>query len=557
MIKKFLIKCLIFVFISGWVIFGQVSTLSVDNLLITTHQGSVEGERSPEIPPATTVAASLQTSEKSSPTETESVSIQVDQKLPDPEKLESFDQSPSSAQPLEESGSEVPGSAQPPIQLAQAQRSEGEEKPPEEAPAQAQPPAQQAPDQKPESAEKPPQPAPAQPPAQQAPQGPPQGPPPMPVEVAEAISRPIRSNTALTGTVLPITSVALSTLIAGQIEEIKVDEGDIVAQGDVIARLRDIEARIDVQEAAAALDKARRELQKSKSGFREQEIKTKQAEVAEKKAVMEKLKRELERAEALFTDGIINQSQRDSAEADYKTALSQYESAMANLDLTMEGTRSEDIAAAQAEVAMREAILARKQQLLKDTQIRAPISGAITKKHVEIGEWINSGGAIVDIVDYSVVKISIDVPEREIQMVQKGIKAEISVDAYPGEIFTGAVTQVIPAANVNNRTFPVLIEMDNSEHKLKPGMFARVNLIISEDTNTVLVPKDALLADAEGKNYVFIVRDSAASRVDIQTGLTDGNYIEVKGDVKIGDLVVVTGNETLRDKAPIRIMKQL
>jgi len=464
------------------------------------------------------------------------------------QKSESAEPPPSApAQPAGQQASvEKPESAEKQTQPAPAQKLEGPEKPAQPA----QPAVQPAPAQKPEGPEKPAQPV--QPPAQQ----PPKGPPPMPVEVSKAISRPIRSNTPLTGTVLPVTSVSMSTLIAGQLEEVKIEEGDVVNRGDLLARLRDVEAKIDVQEAEAALEKARRELQKQKSGSRGQEIKSRQAEAAEKKAVMQRLKRELERAENLFSKGIINQSQRDSAEADYKAALSQYESAVANLDLTVEGSRAEDIAMAQAEVTMREAILARKQQVLKDTRITAPISGAIVKKYVEVGEWLSAGGKIADIMDFSTVKISVDVPEREIQSVKIGINAEISVDAYPGQVFTGTVTQIVPAASVNNRTFPVLIQIVNTDLKLKPGMFARVNLILSEDSHTVLVPKDALLTDKDGKKYLFVARNNTAHRVDVETGVTDGNYIEVKGDVKIGELVIVTGNEVLRDKAPVNIAKQ-
>jgi multidrug efflux pump subunit AcrA (membrane-fusion protein) len=378
----------------------------------------------------------------------------------------------------------------------------------------------------------------------------------MAVEVSKVISRATRSKTPLTGTVLPITEVTVSALMAGQVVEIKVDEGDTVNRGEVLAQLRDIDTRIDVQEAEAAVGKARSELQKQKAGSRGQEVKSKQAEVAEKKAVMEKLKRELERAETLFTQGIMNQSQRDSAEADYKTALSQYESTLASLDMTVEGSRAEDIAVAQSEVTVREAALARKQQMLRDTRILAPISGAVVKKHVEAGEWIDVGGKVVDMVDFSTVRVSIDVPEREIQSVKKGIKAEISVDAYPGTIFSGAVTQVVPAANINNRTFPVLIDIPNADFKLRSGMFARVNLIFAEEASAVLVLKDSILTDSAGKKYIFVVRDNVAHRIDVTTGLTDGNHVEVKGDLKADDLVIITGNEILRDKAPVMVVKQ-
>ena len=195
-------------------------------------------------------------------------------------------------------------------------------------------------------------------------------------------------------------------------------------------------------------------------------------------------------------------------------------------------------------------------QLVVDhTKIRAPFNGVIAWRHVDPGEWINTGGKIVDITQTDRVYVITSISEQHIRHIQKGIAASITCAAYPREIFTGNVHLLIPRADQNSHAFPIKIEVPNADGRLKSGMFARVDLAIDRADQVLLVPKDAVV-NISGDKYVFVVEENKAKRIKIQTGRAEESYIEVEGDLAPETPVIVTGNETLRDGAEVRIINQ-
>jgi HlyD family secretion protein len=319
-----------------------------------------------------------------------------------------------------------------------------------------------------------------------------------------------------------------------------------------VAQLKATELTLAVNEAEAELTKARADLTKLKRGLRQEEIDEKRAEVAEKKTWVEKYAKDVERTKSLVTRDMISMSEFDQAEANSLAAKAQYERALRSLRVAELGFRQEEIAAAEAEVQRLQAKVQRLRDDVQKTVIRAPMSGFITNRYAEVGQWVERGGKVADIIDLAAVLVRVPVHERDIRLVQVGDQAVVTLDALPTRTFTGHVKYITPQADLASRTFPVKIEVLNTpDTAIKAGMFARVTLRLGPAQPAVFVPKDAVVRRASGQ-VVFVVEEAKARMVPIKTGRTHEGLIEaVEGQLRPGDSVVITGNEMLQDQMAV------
>ena len=380
------------------------------------------------------------------------------------------------------------------------------------------------------------------------------GPPPVSVVLSPVVETKIRSQITSIGTVEAQLATTVSAEIQGLTEEFKLQEGNRVEKGKtVLVRLKNSGMRIDLAEARAAYRRASAQLKKVRRGKRQEEIEEVRAQLKERKALMQKYERDLERASELLRSKIINLSEYNRTESDFLAAKYQVQRLDQSLLLAEMGERREDIEAQEAEVQRQKANLDRMKDELDKSIIRAPISGFITQKHVEVGQWIQRGGQVAEIVNIDTVLVRTGIREKDIRHVTVGDSAVITVDAYPAETFHGKVRDIIPQADVASRSFPVKIEIKNPEFLLKGGMFARVTLFYGPRRPARMVPKDAL-SQLGLRAHVFTVDKGSSRLVPVKTGRTVGSYVEiVEGKLSKEDRVIVTGNETLRNRARVMV----
>jgi multidrug efflux pump subunit AcrA (membrane-fusion protein) len=378
------------------------------------------------------------------------------------------------------------------------------------------------------------------------------------VIVGTVTEQPLAATIEVVGTVEPHLTTTLNAEIEGLTLRFDPREGDLVQQGQtVVAQLKATNFELALAEAEAELAKARETALKLKRGLRPEEIDEKRAEVQERKTWLEKYRKDLERAKSLQTRDIASASDYDLAESTYLAAKAQLERVTQSLRVAELGTRQEDIAVAEAEVKRLQAKAQRLREDVAKTTIRSPVSGFITRRYTEVGQWIEQGGQVADLVDLSVVLVRIPIHEKDIGHLQVGDAASIVLDAFPDRVFTGNVKHIIPQADPASRTFPVKIAVANTpDNALKAGMSARVQLQIGPAQTAVLVPKDAVARRA-AQQVVFVVQEQTARMVPIKTGRAHAGWLEVlDGSLKPGDTVVITGNETLRDQAAVLIKGQ-
>jgi len=182
--------------------------------------------------------------------------------------------------------------------------------------------------------------------------------------------------------------------------------------------------------------------------------------------------------------------------------------------------------------------------------VESPISGVVGRVFIDIGQNVTEQTPIALVVNMDKVKINLDVPEKHLPKVSLGQDAVVTVDAYPGEEFSGKVTKISPVVDLSTRAAPIEITVDNAKHLLKSGMFAKVNLIVKELKQVPVILKEAVMGK-EPNQYVYIVEGKKAALKKIVLGIRRGPYYSVKEGLKEGDLVVVMGQQKLYEGAQV------
>lgn len=182
--------------------------------------------------------------------------------------------------------------------------------------------------------------------------------------------------------------------------------------------------------------------------------------------------------------------------------------------------------------------------------VESTLTGILGRVYVDLGENVNPNTAIAFVVSAEKVKIALDIPEKYLPKIMLGQQAKISVDSYPQEEFIGQVTKVSPVVDLFTRTAPVEITVDNQEHRLKSGMFAKVQLVIESRKNIPVILREAVMGH-DPDNYVFVISDKKAKLKKISLGIRQGAYFEVRQGLADGEAVVIMGQQLLYDGASV------
>jgi len=187
--------------------------------------------------------------------------------------------------------------------------------------------------------------------------------------------------------------------------------------------------------------------------------------------------------------------------------------------------------------------------------VESPIDGIIGNMYLDKGESVTPNIAVAQVVDMDVVKVRINVVEKDLPKIKEGQLAEIIVDAYPDEVFKGTVERVSPVVDLNSRTALVEIEIPNPEHILKSGMFARTRIVVLEHKEVPCILRDAIIRE-DSKTYCFIIKDDKAYKTKITIGISEDDKIEIIDGIQEGDSVVITGQQGLKDGQAVEIVSK-
>jgi len=283
----------------------------------------------------------------------------------------------------------------------------------------------------------------------------------------------------------------------GIVSEIPVEEGDMVTEGQVLAKLD--------------------------SSVLEAEKKSTEARLASAAAEVKFYENELEKKEALFSKSAVS-------DTDLKKAALELDKAKASIEYVRAEIRT-------AETKLKKRIL------------YAPSSGVVAQKHVEVGSVMMPGSTkVVTLIQCSKAWAEIELGEKLFSAARPGMPVTIKVDALEGKTFEGKLIRVAPQIDKKNRTFILKVEVDNSQWILRPGMFARAEINVSSDQDPMLIPGRAVQnLDSSGSGYVFVVKDGVALRRKVMVGKTLQDKAEIVKGLTKGDLVIIQGQDRISD----------
>ena len=207
-----------------------------------------------------------------------------------------------------------------------------------------------------------------------------------------------------------------------------------------------------------------------------------------------------------------------------------------------ERTRDEAVAA----MRTAEADLALARARLDKTRINAPFKGVLGLRRVSVGDYVNPGQDIVNLEDIDPIKVDFRVPESALRLLRVGQAIELQVDAFPGQTFQGQVYAIDPQVDVQGRSVVIRARVPNPDGHLKPGLFARVGLIVERRENAMLVPEQSVVP-LEGRSAVFRVIDGTARLTEVQLGQRRAGQVEVVQGLKAGEVVITAGHLKVRD----------
>jgi len=378
------------------------------------------------------------------------------------------------------------------------------------------------------------------------------GRPPMPVEFAVVKRAPVAEQIQIVGNLIGAATVQVVPRVNGRLATVNVQLGDSVRRGQMVAKVEDLEIQEQVRQAEAA-------------------HKVAEATIRQRQADLKLATTNRDRSKSLYDRQLLPQQTYDDTEARYQAAQAQ-----------------SDLAGAQFEQA--KARLEELKITLQNTIIASPVDGFVGKRFSDPGAFVGPNSPVVSVVDIRTVRMVANLVEKDMKRVPVGTTAAVEVDAFPGEKFSGRVSRVAPVFDPATRTAEMEIEIPNGNFRLKPGMYSRVALVVDSRANALTVPRNAIV-ELDGKPGVFIANTAAAGGggnaprgqaqgqaavtgtqgqaqpaggqgqpapasgsgtmtakfLPVQTGIRDGEHIEITAGLQDGTRVITTGAGALKD----------
>lgn len=376
----------------------------------------------------------------------------------------------------------------------------------------------------------------------------------IPVQISPVLRKNLTYLFHATGDVVPLMQVDLFPKVSGYLERINVHLGDMVRQGQVIAQIDQTDFLEKVREVEAKVAQAKAYLSELEAGSRPEELRQAEEAVRQAQSRYDNAKLQRERIEALFKKQVISKKEMDVAEMEYTVAEAQLAVSQQHLKLIREGARQEVKEASQAKLKEMEAILAQEKIRLQHTRIIAPFHGEISKRYVDVGALVSPSTPLVNLVHTETLKVVANVLEKDISLLKIGMKVKIKTESYPDKIFEGKIARISSTLELATRTLQSEVYIDNSNRLLKPGMFARIEVVLLQKPQTLVIPRYAVIEEGESKS-IFTITGNQAFRRSIVTGYEEDQFVEVLEGVYEGDQVVVKGQESLKDRSIVRVIE--
>ena len=361
------------------------------------------------------------------------------------------------------------------------------------------------------------------------------------VDVETASLGSLKKEIEYIGTTAPFHQVSVRSQVEGRLLNLSVDVGDSVRKEQVLARLNDNLLVAAVNREKAELATLESELARAKT-----QVKNAQIQLEETLVKLEQAENDADRYVGLAKTGLIAQQQAESFQTAAKVAQKAVLSAREQVN-----TEKQGVSAAIGRIEAQKAVISEQQHRQAFTTLISPINGVVLTKTREPGNLIQPGEEVLQIGNFSRVKVIVPLSELDLDSVNLGQKVQVKLDAFTGDSFSGTVTSIAPLADSNARQVSVEVTVANPARQIKGGLLARVTFL-STRQQRVIIPDSAILEE-DGVNYVFVVngetetRQAKVQKQEVQLGDRANGRVEITTGIEPGVKLVVRNSKPLND----------
>ena len=364
-------------------------------------------------------------------------------------------------------------------------------------------------------------------------------PAPVAVQTAPVRTKEIRRSVESVGTLYPFDETIVSAEIEGRMAEVRVDLGDRVAKGQVLARISDEEQRYLVQQNEAQLRMAldRVGLQSENDKVRDvREI----PEVRRAQADLTDAEQQHKRIRSLVEQGIGSRSELDAAQSRLKAMQAGYDQSVTSARNLLQ------------DIQRQKAALELQRKKLRDTTVEAPFDASVKERQITEGQYVRPDTPLFRLVKTDPLRLRLEVPERMAPWVKAGQLATVHVEAFADRAFTGKVWRVSPTVDETKRTFVVEALVQNPGNILKAGSYARASLPTDKADEVRLVPAQAVVY-VLGNNKAYVVNEGRINARDVKLGERFADQLEILEGLEPGEQVAVTELNRLDEGTRVRV----
>jgi len=337
----------------------------------------------------------------------------------------------------------------------------------------------------------------------------------------------IQRQVDLAGTLISPDQARVSSEVAGVVQQVLVELGQKVAVGQALVRLDPRELELALRRAESLLRQTEAQLGMDGRKVKEPPPEDQIASIRTAIANRDDARAQLARAKRLRSQNLLSQADLDTSETRVKVTEAAYQAAL------------ENIQSLKASLQERSSALELAQKKLNDAVIRAPVSGSVSERLVQPGEFIRENTPVIAVVQMNPLKLRTAVQERHASLIRAGLDVQFRVESFPDEILRGKVAYVSPAVDQATRTFAVEVLVDNRDERLKPGFFAKGIIMTRRDEGVLAAPEEAISTLA-GMSNVFVIENNKVRQQPVALGARDGKYTEILSGLKGNELVAAS-----------------
>lgn len=363
------------------------------------------------------------------------------------------------------------------------------------------------------------------------------------VEIAKAEFKFLTEPVEYVGNTEPLSKVSVRSQIEARLLNLKVDVGDSVLSGQILAELDNTLLQTAIDEAQAELAVLDSEVISAKNEVTNAQILVEQAQVE-----LTQTQADAKRLQYLLGEGAISLQQAETAVSNAKIAQQKLRSSQKQVKI-----KQEEVITAQKRIKVQLSKIQEAQERLSYSILKSPLKGIVLEKMTETGNLLQPGNEVLKIGDFSQVKIVVPLSELKLKDIFLQQKVKVKIDAFADDTFTGQITRISPTSNSQTRQIPVEITISNTEGKIGSGLLARV--LFPDNEEKIVIPITAL--QGENKNIIFVIQengeDITVQARKVTLGKQLNNLVEINSGLKPQERFVVRSSTTLNDGKKVRL----